>query len=412
MDGYRHFTPGRVARAATAAALAALWLAACGGAAATTTTAATTGAGRTDAASDPAPSGGGSTGGASTAAGTETTTPASKLTATQLAGARVIYSYAGLEPPASMLKQIRAGKVGGVIFFGSNISSLSQIHGVVEQLQKAAKASPLHMPLLLMTDQEGGQVRRLPGDPVRSEKQIGESADAAKLATGAGRGAGKLLRSVGMNVNLAPVLDVYRTPGDFDDQFGRSYSSDPAKVATLGANFVKAQQATGTAATVKHFPGLGAATAPENTDERPVTLNVSLAQLRSVDERPFEAAIKAGAKLVMSSWAVYPALDPSRPAGLSSKWIGQELRGRLGFRGVTITDSIVAGALTPYGSLGNRAVLAANAGADLILCGQPSSGAEGSAVVRALAHAINTNRVSHSATEAAVDRIVALRKDP
>jgi beta-N-acetylhexosaminidase len=102
-----------------------------------------------------------------------------------------------------------------------------------------------------------------------------------------------------MNVNLAPVLDVYRTAGDFDDQFQRSYSSDPATVARLGSSFVTAQQPTGVAATVKHFPGLGAATAPQNTDDRPVTLNVPLAQLRSIDELPFRAAIEAGAKLVM-----------------------------------------------------------------------------------------------------------------
>ena len=346
------------------------------------------------------------------AGGGTTTAPNPKLTTTQQAGARVIYSYAGLQPPASMLAQIRAGEVGGVIFFGSNVSSLDQIRGVIAQLQKAAKASPLRLPLLLMTDQEGGEVRRLPGAPVMSEKEIGESPAATTLAGRAGTGAGRLLGSVGMNVNLAPVLDVYRTPGDFDDQFQRSYSSNPAKVATLGSAFVTAQQKTGVAATVKHFPGLGAAAASQNTDERPVTLNVPLAQLRSVDERPFRAAIAAGAKLVMTSWAVYPALDPSRPAGLSSRWIGGELRGRLGFRGVTITDSIDAGALTAYGSLGNRAVLAANAGADLILCSQPSSGAQGISVVRVLAHAISTGQVSKAATRASVARILALRAHP
>jgi beta-N-acetylhexosaminidase len=366
------------------AAFASAWLAACGGASATST-----GPG-----------------------GAPPSSSAPKLTVTQLAGARVIYSYAGLEPPAALLAQIRAGEVGGVIFFGSNISSLSQIGGVIKQLQAAAKSSPTHLPLLLMTDQEGGQVRRLPGAPTKSEKEIGEQRNPVKAASVAGSGAGHLLSSVGMNVNLAPVLDVYRSAGDFDDQFQRSYSSDPAKVAALGSAFVTAQQQTGVAATVKHVPGLGAATADQNTDERPVTLNVPLSQLRSIDELPFHAAIAAGAKLVMSSWAVYPALDRSRPAGLSSKVIEGELRGRLGFRGVTITDSIDAGALTPYGSLGNRAVLAANAGADLILCSQPSSGAQGITVVRALAHAIAAGKVSKTATRASVARILALRAHP
>ncbi|MFZ0388118.1 MAG: glycoside hydrolase family 3 N-terminal domain-containing protein [Solirubrobacteraceae bacterium] len=385
------------------AAFASAWLAACGGASATSR--ASLGAGGS---APPTNTAAGHRGASPSPAATTTT----KLSVTQLAGARVIYSYAGREPPASLLTQIRAGEVGGVIFFGSNVSSLSQIHGVIQQLQTAATASPEHLPLLLMTDQEGGQVRRLPGAPVLSEKQIGERGDAAAAATAAGTGAGQLLRSVGMNVNLAPVLDVYRTAGDFDDQFQRSYSSDPATVARLGSAFVTAQQRTGVAATVKHFPGLGAATAAQNTDDRPVTLNVPLTQLRSIDELPFASAIAAGAKLIMSSWAVYPALDRARPAGLSSKVIEGELRGRLGFHGVTITDSIDAGALSAYGSLGNRAVLAANAGADLILCSQPSSGAQGITVVQALAHAISAGQVSKSATQAAVARILALRAHP
>ena len=382
------------------ATFASAWLAACGGASATSRVSVGAGA-------DVSPT--------TTTAGDGGASPSPsppKLSVTQLAGARVIYSYAGLQAPASLLAQIRAGEVGGVIFFGSNISSLSQIHGVIAKLQTAAKASPARLPLLLMTDQEGGEVRRLPGAPALSEKQIGEQRDATAAAAQAGTGAGHLLASVGMNVNLAPVLDVYRKAGDFDDQFQRSYSSDPATVARLGSSFVEAQQRTGVAATVKHFPGLGAATASQNTDVRPVTLNVPLSQLRSIDELPFRSAIAAGTKLVMTSWAVYPALDRARPAGLSSKVIEGELRGRLGFDGVTITDSIDAGALSGYGSLGNRAVLAANAGADLILCSQPGSGVQGISVVQALAHAISTGTVSRSATQASVARILALRADP
>jgi beta-N-acetylhexosaminidase len=380
------------------AAFASAWLAACGGASATVRISLQNG---------------GSAPATPTTAGDGGASPSTQqLTVSQLAGARVIYSYAGLTPPDSLLAHVRAGMVGGVIFFSSNISGLSQIRGIIRQLQAAAKSSPEHRPLLLMTDQEGGQVRRLPGAPALSEKQIGEQRNAREAASLAGTGAGRLLSSVGINVNLAPVLDVYRSPGDFDDQFQRSYSSDPAQVAALGSAFVTAQQQTGVGATVKHFPGLGAAATAQNTDERPVTLSVPLAKLRLIDELPFRSAIAVGAKLVMSSWAVYPALDRARPAGLSSKVIEGELRGRLGFHGVTITDSIDAGALSAYGSLGNRAVLAANAGADLILCSQPSSGVQGITVVRALAHAISTGKVSEAATRASVSRILALRTHP
>ena len=92
------------------------------------------------------------------------------------------------------------------------------------------------------------------------------------------------------------------------------------------------------------------------------------AGLRGVDELPYRAAIAAGVKLVMLSWAVYPALDPARPAGLSPAIVQGELRHRLGFRGVTITDALGAGALARFGGIGHRGQLAALAGMDLLLC--------------------------------------------
>jgi beta-N-acetylhexosaminidase len=241
-----------------------------------------------------------------------------RLSLQQLAGQRIVYAYAGLQPPVSLLSAIRAGEAGGVIFFDSNISGLRQIRTVINELQRASLASPVHTRLLMLTDQEGGEVRRLPGAPTLSEKQIGQSADAVALAGSAGTGAGRNLHSVGMNANLAPVLDVYRQSGNFIDQFQRSYSSNPGTVARLGAAFITAQQPTGVAATGKHFPGLGAATQEQNTDLRPVTLSASLSTLRMVDEAPYRAAIAAGVKLIMTSWAIYPALDPDFPAGLSS----------------------------------------------------------------------------------------------
>ena len=168
-------------------------------------------------------------------------------------------------------------------------------------------------------------------------------------------------------MNLAPVLDVYRTAGDFDDQYQRSYSKNPGIVSALGADFVTAQQHAGVAATAKHFPGLGAATASQNTDDVPVTIRLSKAAIENVDEYPYRAAIRAGVRLVMVSWAEYPNLGTDLPAGLSSAIVQGELRKRLGFTGVTITDAIGAGALKHYGSAQNRALRAAQAGMQLIL---------------------------------------------
>lgn len=351
--------------------------------------------------------------GARPAAGAVTRSTAASAALQQLAGQRVIYSYAGLTPPRSLLDAIRAGEAGGVIFFAPNVSGRSQIRAVIAQLQRAALSSPLRRKLLMMTDQEGGQVRRLPGAPTLSEKQIGASANSVALARSAGEGAGRNLASAAINVNLAPVLDVYRQPGNFIDEFGRSYSNSGAKVADLGEAFISSQQAAGVAATAKHFPGLGSASRSQNTDMAPVRLNISLKTLRAVDEAPYRAAVAMGVRLVMTSWAVYPALDPHRPAGLSSAVIEGELRGRLGFRGVTITDGIEAGAVTPYGGLAKRSVLAAAAGADLILCAAPNPDDNtpqiGVTVRDAIAAALADGQLSRSSAELAAARLLALR---
>jgi beta-N-acetylhexosaminidase len=331
-----------------------------------------------------------------------------KLTPAQRAGQRVIFSYPGLTPPASLLDQISAGEAGGVIFFGENITSLAQIAAVVAQLKEAHDASPVRSPLLLMTDQEGGIVRRLPGEPVLSEKQIGESADPAEEAAQAGNGAGENLAGVGMNLNLAPVLDVYRQAGNFDDEFGRSYSMDPDVCAECGAAFVTAQQPLRIAATAKHFPGLGAATVDQNTDLGPVTLDVPLSDLRSIDEVPFRAAIAAGVRLVMTSWAVYPALDPELPSGLSPTIVGDELRRRLRFRGVTITDALEAGAIAAFGSPAQCSVLAARAGMDVLLCSARDV-SEGQDTVAALADALQHRALDAGHFDIALRRVLALR---
>jgi beta-N-acetylhexosaminidase len=337
------------------------------------------------------------------------------MSAAQLAGQRVIYSYSGLTPPASLLALIRRGEAAGVIFFGDNTANLEDFTAAVGDLIAANnyKGNPARAyPLLLMTDQEGGLVRRLPGQPVLSEKQIGEIrpiAAAQKAARHAGAGAAANLLSYRLNVNLAPVLDVYRTPGDFDDQFQRSYSMRPGVVSTLGANFITWQQKGKVAATAKHFPGLGAATAAQDTDDVPVTLKLSAKTIENFDEYPYKAAIKAGVKLVMVSWATYPALDPKFPAGLSAKIVQGQLRSRLGFTGVTITDAIGAGALQNFGDTQNRALLAAEAGMELILsAGQnPQEGAD---CLAGLEGGYTSGKLGATNFKAVVAQILALRK--
>jgi beta-N-acetylhexosaminidase len=331
----------------------------------------------------------------------------------QLAGQRVIYGYSGLVPPASLLSLIRAGDVGGVIFFGDNYQSPGQFAAAIGRLESASRAAtnPARAyPLLLMTDQEGGYVNRLPGAPYHSERWIGARPTAggrAYQARQAGAGAAATLLRFGLNVDLAPVIDVYRAPGDFDDQYQRSYSTNPQVVANLGADFISAEQRAGVAAAAKHFPGLGAATASQNTDEGAVTISLSKATLESTDEHPYQAAIAANVDLVMVSWAAYPSLGSSAPAGMSPAIIQGELRTRLHFQGVTITDAIGAGALASYGSNENRALRAAEAGMQLILASDSLS--QGIQCLDALDSGYKHGRLPPAAFRATVLQILTLR---
>jgi beta-N-acetylhexosaminidase len=334
----------------------------------------------------------------------------SGLTPAQQVGQRVIWSYPGLTPPQALFDAIRAGLAGGVIFFGENInrSDRSQIQAVTSELAQAQADSGIGYPLLLMTDQEGGIVQRLPGAPGISEKQIGASADPVGTAQSAGTGAAQNLLNAGMNCNLAPVLDVYRQAGNFDDRFGRSYSMDPVVCGECGAASIAAQQTLGVVTTGKHFPGLGAATSAQNTDLGPVTLDVSLQDLRGIDELPFRYAINANVDMIMTSWATYPPLDPSLPAGLSPRIVHGELRGRLKFRGVTITDAIEAGALQNFGDTGDRAVQAAAAGMDIVLCSARDV-SQGQAAVDALQAAVADGQLDRGESIHALQRVLALR---
>ncbi|MFJ4093825.1 glycoside hydrolase family 3 N-terminal domain-containing protein [Kitasatospora sp. NPDC089913] len=352
----------------------------------------------------------GTTPGNPTPTGRSTTVPTAAPTAAslRLAGRRIVYSYPGDTPPPELLDTIRAGRAAGVILFKENAPSPEQLRLAVQMLKGAAQESPSGAPLLLMTDQEGGKVRRLPGEPVRSARQTGAAADPAGDAARSGAGAAGTLIDAGLNVNLAPVLDVFDAPDNFIDHFERSYGGQPEAVAESATAFLAAQQQLGVAATAKHFPGLGAAARDENTDERPVVLPVPLAELRARGEEPYRAAIAGGVRLVMASWAVYPALDAERPAGLSGAVVQGELRRRLGFRGVTVTDALEAGALAAFGDTGERAVAAALAGMDLLLCSARDV-QQGDAAAEAIAVALDSGRLDAGEFSSAVGRVDTLR---
>jgi beta-N-acetylhexosaminidase len=327
--------------------------------------------------------------------------PLPALTDRQLAGQRVIHAFAGTSPSPALEALIRRGEAAGVILFGPNVTrGTAGVRALVRRLQAIPRPPGLRAPLLVMVDQEGGLVRRLPGPPVASAEQLGRSGPEA--AGAAGRAAGRSLRSVGVNVDLAPVADVARAGSAIGAQ-RRSFGSAPGPVASAAAAFARGLQAEGVAATAKHFPGLGRALG--NTDLTPVRIPASLDQLRRVDERPFARAVGEGVRLVMVGSAVYPALD-ERPAVLSRRVIRGELRGRLGFDGVVVTDALDTPSLADAGGDGEAAVLAAAAGADLVLFSGPAGGP---AAVDAIAAALRDGRLARGPARAAAARVLALR---
>jgi beta-N-acetylhexosaminidase len=316
----------------------------------------------------------------------------------KLVGQSIMTGFAGTVPSASLLARIKAGQVGGVILFGANIATPAQVARLVGQLQAAAAAGG-NPPLLISTDQEGGIVKRLPdGPPDLSPAEIGTTGSAAK-ARAEGRSTGAYLRRLGVDVDLAPVLDTPFGPASFLGT--RAFSGNPAVNATIGTAFVQGLQAGGAAATAKHFPGLG--TARANTDTSKVVVGDSKAALVA-RLRTFAAAIDGGVDLVMVSNAGYTAFDPTgTPAVLSRPIVTGLLRGQLGFRGVVISDALEAPGPAAYL---DEPVRALKAGVDVLLYTTESTSA---AAYSQLVSAAANGTLPLSVVTASAARIAALK---
>jgi beta-N-acetylhexosaminidase len=289
-------------------------------------------------------------------------TLAERLTPAQLAGERIVVAVDGTGLTPELRGAIHAGKVAGVVLFEADFPSHAAGRALIKALQEVPRPPQLrHLPLLVMTDQEGGQVKRISGAPEVSAATMGAKGEGFARREGTATAAN--LKSLGVNVDLAPVLDVAR-PGGVIADTERGFGGTPAQVAATAVPFATALQDGGVAATAKHFPGLGTAT--ENTDFEAQRLRLSKGELRDIDEAPYRAYINAGGRLVMLSTAIYPAFG-RRPAAFNRRIVTGELRGRLGFRGVTITDSLGSTAVAEFGGQLEAAVDGAAAGDDLLL---------------------------------------------
>jgi beta-N-acetylhexosaminidase len=255
---------------------------------------------------------------------------------------------------------------------------------------------------LVMVDQEGGLVRRLPGPPKPSAEEIG--ARGAGFAERLGRATGESLRSMGVSADLAPVLDLGRRGRAIEEE-GRAFARKPAADSAIGGAFARGLAAGGVAATAKHFPGLGAARI--NTDDAVQRIRRSAAAMRRADERPFAEFARTNA-MVMLGTAIYPAFS-RRPAALSREVATGELRDRLGFQGVSITDALGGAAARAFGGPARTASAAARAGTDLVLFTDLASAAKAQ---RSLAAGLSDGTIPRTEFQTSVDRILALRGRP
>jgi beta-N-acetylhexosaminidase len=224
------------------------------------------------------------------------------LTDAQLAGQRLIASFRGTAtPPPALVRRIRRGEVAGVILFSDNADTVAAARRLTRRLQRIPRPAAVSQPLLVMVDQEGGLVRRLRDAPPR-RSAAGQARSGEQAIRAGGRASGLALRRAGVNVNLAPVADVPRA-GSAMRRERRTYGTTAPEVGTYAAAFARGLRDERVHATVKHFPGFGAATV--NTDDAPAAIRLPASTLRTVDLSTFRFATRPAPR----AWSC----SPTRP---------------------------------------------------------------------------------------------------
>lgn len=277
---------------------------------------------------------------------------------------------AALEDPDPILQQVESGQVGGVVLFdfdvatGSsrNVESPEQVRSLVAQLQEAAPS-----PLLVAIDQEGGRVSRLKeryGFPATlSQQELGER-QSLELTASQARRTAEVLADVGINLNLAPVVDVNVDPASpAIGALGRSFSGDAAVVTDHARAVIEAHSDAGVLTAVKHFPGHGSAPGDTHLGFVDVTDTWSPAELV-----PYRALVSEGSvDAVMTAHVVNGQLDRHWPATLSPATVTGVLRKELGFQGVVVSDDLQMGAIADHYGLETAVRQALVAGVDILL---------------------------------------------
>ena len=312
---------------------------------------------------------------------------------------------------AELEAAIVADHVGGVILFAPNVEHPAQVAELINQAQAAATTSGAGIPLLVAVDQEGGLVARLRDGFTRFPAQMAVGAtqnpDDARLMA---RVMAQEMRALGVNMNLAPVLDVNSNP--LNPVIGtRSFGGSPELVVQMGLPMIEAYREQGVIATAKHFPGHGD-TDVDSHYGLP-TVPHSLDRLWAVELAPFQAAADAGVDVIMTAHVAFPAIDPTpgMPATLSPLVLGDLLRTQMGFDGLIATDSLGMGALSYVYGESEAAALALQAGADLLMFGNDPghTPAEARAAYAHVLGLVQSGAIPPERIETSVRRVLALK---
>lgn len=318
------------------------------------------------------------------------------MTLREAIGQLFILGFEGRAPSFAVEDLIREHNPGGVILFACNLGSPEEIATLTNALQAAAPT-----PLFVAIDQEGGKVARLqpPFTLWPSAATVGD-VGSSELAYALGKAMAQELLAVGINMNLAPVLDVLTNPAN-PIMAGRCFGGDPQLVTRHGMAVFGGLNDMGVLAVGKHFPGHGDTTVDSHLG-LPVVPH-DRARLWAVELAPFVAAIAAGIPALMTAHLLVPALDPERPATLSRPILTELLRERLGFSGLLVSDDLLMRGIADTTPTGDAAMRFLEAGGDCVLiCHDEAVQRQ---AILAVAEAVETGRLSEARVRLSCDRI-------
>jgi beta-N-acetylhexosaminidase len=336
-----------------------------------------------------------------------------RMTLEEKVGQLFMVFFRGATVPPALATMIRDQHVGGIVLFNrtGNLRSLPQATRLISAAQQLAIQHGARLPLFVAVDQEGGIVDRLPAPATDFPGAMAlGAAGSVSLARRAAEATAVELRAVGVNMNLAPVLDV-NDNADNPVIGVRSFGSSPQQVAALGEAMIEAYRANRIIAVAKHFPGHGNTSVDSHRGlpEVPRTL----AQLWSVELVPFQVAVSAGVDAIMTAHVSYPYVEPDRslPATLSPRLLQALLREGLGFGGVILSDSMTMGAIAQDFGVAEACVMAFRAGADLLTFDASASGSatRQRQVMERLIKAIREDGALQARLEESARRILLLK---